>query len=447
MANTHYIANLLNITDERIEFSDTITQEMKRNVCCKVIEGRLSYPLKACLNCGAINQSTDDMIKYGFDTSTITLTHINFQPLLLRLKKQRYRCKHCLTTSTVTTSLVDKGCFISNDIKRTIAMELTQVQSMKLIAQHLFVSRHTVSTQLKRAGSSLAAQKHYLPEHLGIDEFKSVNSVTQSMSCILMDTHSHTLLDILPDRTQNALRDYFMRFSYESRQKVKTVTMDMYAPYYQFLQQIFPKAKIIIDRFHLVQLLNRTLNRERVRVMNELRYSRPRDYTKLKQQWKLILMNREDLDFTAYQTHRLYDGLVTEKSMVNYLLSLDKRFEQVYHLMNDLKSDIAQHNYTAFEHDLYETRKYQLPRKVRTTIQTLHRYLPAIKNSLNYTLSNGIIEGTNNKIKNIKRSGYGYRNFSNLRYRILITQNLIKKDKEIRPLLFKDEISNKKRIA
>ncbi|UUX33559.1 ISL3 family transposase [Fundicoccus culcitae] len=447
MANAHYIAKLLNITDERIEFSDTITHEMKRNVHCKVLEGRLSYPLKACLNCGIINRSTKDMIKYGFDTSTITLTHINFQPILLKLKKQRYRCQHCSTTSTVTTSLVNKGCFISNDIKRTIVMELTQVQSMKLIAQHLFVSRHTVATQLKRVGSSLAAQKRYLPEHLGIDEFKSVNSVTQSMSCILMDTHNHTLVDILPDRTQNALRDYFMRFTYESRQQVKTVTMDMYGPYYHFLQQIFPNAKMIIDRFHLVQLLNRTLNQERIRLMNDIRNRRPRDYRKLKQQWKLILKNRDDLEFTTYQTHRLYDGLVTEKSMVNYLLNLDKRFEQVYHLVNDLKSDIAQHNYKAFERDLYETRKYQLPRKVRTTIQTFIYYLPAIKNSLTYTLSNGIIEGTNNKIKNIKRSGYGYRNFSNLRYRILITQNLIKKDKEIRPLLFKDEISNNKRIA
>ncbi|MGP6147166.1 transposase, partial [Jeotgalibaca sp. A122] len=38
-----------------------------------------------------------------------------------------------------------------------------------------------------------------------------------------------------------------------------------------------------------------------------------------------------------------------------------------------------------------------------------------------YTLSNGAIEGVNNKIKNIKRSGFGYRNYSHLRARILIS--------------------------
>lgn len=94
-----------------------------------------------------------------------------------------------------------------------------------------------------------------------------------------------------------------------------------------------------------------------------------------------------------------------------------------------------------FEKDIEETREYSLPRQVRTTIQTLQYYLPSIENSLKYTLSNGVLEGTNNnKIKNIKRSGYGYRNFDNLRYRILITRKLtVKANKKIKPLLFEEE--------
>ncbi|MFL2129820.1 transposase, partial [Ruoffia sp. FAM 26255] len=84
----------------------------------------------------------------------------------------------------------------------------------------------------------------------------------------------------------------------------------------------------VIDRFHIVQLLNNTLNRYRIKVMNTIRYNRPRDYTKLKQLWKLIQKNRESLDFEDYHIHRLFDGLVTQKSMVNYMLSIDPRLEQ-----------------------------------------------------------------------------------------------------------------------
>lgn len=448
MAHMNYIADLLNIKDKHVQLQDDIMEEMHKGVRCKVLLGQLSYSLPTCPHCGVANHSTQDMIKYGFDHTTIHLTHINFQPVLLKLKKQRYQCKHCRVVTTVPTSIVDKGCFISNDIKRTIIMELTEVQSMKLIAQHLNVSRYTVQCQLIKAGQTLSPKTWDLPEHLGIDEFKSVKQATSGMSCILMDAYNHTLLDIVLDRTQDALRDYFMRYSYEARMQVKTVTMDMYGPYYLFLQRIFPNAEIVIDRFHIVQLLNNTLNRYRIKVMNTIRYNRPRDYTKLKQLWKLIQKNRESLDFEDYHIHRLFDGLVTQKSMVNYMLSIDPRLDQVYHLVNDLKADIAMHHSQAFIYDLYETRKYVVPRKVRTTFQTLEKYLPAIENSLTYTLSNGIIEGTNNKIKNIKRSGYGYRNFNHLRFRILITQNLlVRQTKKRRPLFFKDENTTQTIVA
>ncbi|MDY0409925.1 transposase [Virgibacillus soli] len=53
--------------------------------------------------------------------------------------------------------------------------------------------------------------------------------------------------------------------------KVETVTIDMNAGYVNVIQEVFPQAKIIIDRFHLVQLISRAMNMTRVRVMNSLR--------------------------------------------------------------------------------------------------------------------------------------------------------------------------------
>ncbi|BAM46778.1 hypothetical protein AXY_06460 [Amphibacillus xylanus NBRC 15112] len=61
------------------------------------------------------------MIKHGTKTSTIKLGYIIFQPVLLRLKKQRFYCKVCDQMFTASTSLVDKHCYISNLIKSHIA--------------------------------------------------------------------------------------------------------------------------------------------------------------------------------------------------------------------------------------------------------------------------------------------------------------------------------------
>ena len=108
----------------------------------------------------------------------------------------------------------------------------------------------------------------------------------------------------------------------------------MYKPYYQFFQRLFPNAEIIIDRFHIIQLLIRSLNQSRIQLMNRIRYTRPTDYTKLKRLWKLLLKYRVELNFEDYRSHRLFEGLVTEKSMIEYILSIDPRFRLEYAQLN-----------------------------------------------------------------------------------------------------------------
>lgn len=127
-----------------------------------------------------------------------------------------------------------------------------------------------------------------------------------------------------------------MRFPLKKRKLVETITMDMYSPYYDFLQQIFPNAKIIIDRFHIVQLLNQTLNSQRILVMNQ-QPKQSTHYRKLKQLWKLILKNQEALNSVDYRTHRLFDGLITEAGIVEFMLNIDSKFRKVYNVVNELK--------------------------------------------------------------------------------------------------------------
>ena len=87
------------------------------------------------------------------------------------------------------------------------------------------------------------------------------------MSFIYADAVSHRIVDVVADRKLKSLKDHFSLF-FKTQTKVKTVTIDMYEPYMSLNKQLFPNAKIIIDRFHIVQSLNRALNMSRVHVMN-----------------------------------------------------------------------------------------------------------------------------------------------------------------------------------
>ena len=111
-----------------------------------------------------------------------------------------------------------------------------------------------------------------------MDELKSVDDVEGAMSAILVDPHNKRLIDIIEDRKQQSLIRYFHRYSKEDRAAVKTISMDLYSPYVGVVKACFPNAKIVIDRFHIVQLLNNTINSIWIEVMNEIKNSRPTDY-------------------------------------------------------------------------------------------------------------------------------------------------------------------------
>ncbi len=66
-----------------------------------------------------------------------------------------------------------------------------------------------------------------------------------------------------------------------------------------------------------------------------------------------------------------------------------------------------------------------LPEQFRKKLTFLNKYKQGIQNAFETKYNNDASEGTNNKIKVIKRVAYGYCNFFNFRARIYIMQGLI----------------------
>ncbi|WP_394856074.1 transposase, partial [Staphylococcus borealis] len=147
-----------------------------------------------------------------------------------------------------------------------------------------------------------------LPEHIMIDELKTVNG---QMSMVYCDGLTHQFGDIIESRKKRFVLDYFYHFSLEERKKVKTVSIDMFEAYIYMIQELFPNARIIIDRFHIVQSINREINTARIRLMNEVRYTDHRFYNKLKRHWKIFLTDTENLESFVYGPVKLFDKWMT----------------------------------------------------------------------------------------------------------------------------------------
>lgn len=124
-----------------------------------------------------------------------------------------------------------------------------------------------------------------LPEAVSIDEFKG-NASTGKYQCILVDPKKHRILDILPDRTQSHLADYWRNISRKERLKVKFFVCDMWLPYVELARIIFPNAKIIVDKYHFIRQVTWAIENVRKRLQKSMQASLRKYY---KRNRKLIL--------------------------------------------------------------------------------------------------------------------------------------------------------------
>ena len=113
------------------------------------ISAILTYIPKYCSFCGVENNSSDDIIKWGFRKNCIVkIPKVSNCKTRLILHKQRFYCKHCNNTFIAETTLIDRNKNISNNTELQIVEILMFKQSEKDIAQKLDISVSKVDRKL-----------------------------------------------------------------------------------------------------------------------------------------------------------------------------------------------------------------------------------------------------------------------------------------------------------
>jgi transposase len=424
MSELNYIIEMLELKDNNIKFYENCYHKEKiKGIYHKVFEGILTYQPICCEKCGVLFDNNFE--KHGFITSNIKMPDVVGFKTILRLKKQRYLCKHCGKAFTLRDNVTEYGCFISKNTKWKIANELRNKISEKDIAKNNNVSPNTVERIMDSYYDTQKLYKNYLPEVLSFDEFKSVKSADGAMSFHMCNGETGQTIDIVEDRKLLSLLKYFGYYSFKARQSVKFIIIDMYSPYVSLIQKMFPNAQIIIDTFHLVQLISRSLNKTRIRAMKSNKAS----YNKMKRYWKLILKDRNELDYSKWKRYTCFPNLMTEIDVVNYILDQSIELKTTYYKYQELLQSIREKDYKDFIYAITNVNN-SISDYMKTSIKTLTEFKDKIYNTFNNNYHNGYIEGNNNFIKVLKRIAFGFRSFRRFKARIMICKGLVKINKK-----------------
>lgn len=422
MYNNYYILNLLNIKDQNIFINTNNIEERKiKNKNYKIIEGILTYKPKCCSICGVVNESSNDIIKWGFRKNCkVKIPKISNCYSLLILHKQRFFCKHCNNTFIAETNLIDRNKNISNNTELQLNLELMQKQSEKDIAKRLDISVSKIDRKLNEISSHKVLRHETLPTSMNWDEFKATKDTKGKMAFIITNNESGNIFDIKDSRKTYDLEKYFKRYSRKERDKVKHISIDFYSGYISLAEKLFKNADISIDRFHIIIQVYNALNNARI----NLCYKNNPDYKKLKDYWKLIVKNERDLsDKKKYSKHFKKD--ISQKEIVQYLINTDKTLEATYECYQGIINSLNDKYFNKFKSIITHENK-NISDKMKQALKLFNKNIKYIENSFKYDINNGIIEGTNNLIKCLKRIAFGYRKYDHFIARIFLIKGMIK---------------------
>ena len=346
----------------------------------------------------------------------------------LIIYKRRFHCYNCGKIFTESIDLNTKDGNISNKVKIQIRKDLLDYNlPISKIAEKNHVSKYIVRAELEEATSVIPDYIKNLPRVISFDEFKA-DTKEGKYAFILNDPIHKRVLDILPNRKKEYLIQYFTHT--ENRHSVEFVISDMYEPYLLVQKVMFAHAKYVVDKFHYTRYVMDALDKIRIRLQKEYGEN-SKEYKLLKNKKNVSLLRKYSNEISWWvEVMRYKNGHMVPmlpSDILRELRSISGDLNRGYQL-KELFLDIINHEeYETAESALLNWIELCQKSEIEEFIEasnTINNWLPYIVNSfIDKRYTNGFTEGTNNKIKVIKRNAFGYKNFQFFRKRVLYIFN------------------------
>ena len=277
-------------------------------------------------------------------------------------------------------------------------LDLTRIATVKDVAEHLRVSWGMVR-EIQQKALEKAVRKRRLDRvrRIGIDELAIGKGHTYVT--VVLDLDSGAVVFVGDGKGAESVKP-FLRKLKKKGIAIEAVAMDMGHAYPLAVAEVFPEADLVYDRFHVMQLMNEKLTVLRRDMYREAKDKLQKDVLK-GSRW-LLLKNPENLLTDKDEHHRLEDAL-----------ALNRPLATAYYMKEELRQLWCQESEesAAFYLDSWIRRAHSTGIAVlKTMAKTLQRTRRGLLNWYRHPISNGPLEGLNNKAQTMKRQAYGYRN-------------------------------------
>jgi transposase len=316
--------------------------------------------------------------------------------VLLAYAPRRVKCRRC----GVRTEQVPWGASASRfswDFEEWVAY-LAQVTDQTHVHKLTGVAWATVGQIIERVVARRLSPERLANLHrIGVDEFsyrKRHRYIT-----VVVDHDQRRVVWAAEGKGAETLAAFFAELGPERCAAIELVSVDMAGGYGKAINDCLPAAKVIYDRFHVQRLASDALDTVRRSLVRELdaeeddaaaRAIKKTRWVLLKGWQKLEAEERARLHEVQRTNRPLYRGYLLKETLAD---ALDYR--QPARAEKALKSWIA-----------WACRSRLKP-FVRVA-RTLRDHFEGVLAYIRHRLTNGLVEGLNNKLRLVSRRAYGF---------------------------------------
>lgn len=363
----------------------------------------------ACPWCGELSQHVHQNHFYNIQDLPW-----NNQDVFLRVNRRQFKCKKCQKPFSEELSFVRKRRLYTQRLADTIVSQVIE-SDIESVSARTGITADQIGTMLKDVGSDLLEEQPKPFKKLGMDEIAWAKG-KGNYCAVLVNLETHKPVAILPSRSQESLREVFDAWGFEVLNEIEEVSIDLWKPYKNLIEEMMPNAEVVADRFHVMKLVNDELDEhrkvekkaaekikdkaERARILKGLNCSK-----------YALLKNEEDLNESQKQKLSEVSEVAPDLAKMH---QLKEEFRQIF----ETSKNWAEGTLRLLDW-LVKSANY-----FKDSCSTIIRWFGEVTAYFECRISNGIVEGINNKLKLIKRSGYGFRNFGNFRLRSLLSWEL-----------------------
>ncbi len=313
--------------------------------------------------------------------------------MILRYRPRRVNCPRC-GVRVERFPWAEAWARVTRSLARAVAVLARQLSGLET-ARHYQLNWKTVAHILRQVVAYGLRHRKPRPLHvLGIDEVSRRKG--HHYLTVVYDLERRTLLWVGQDRTTETLVAFFREIGSRRCRTIQAVCLDMWPAYLRAVREHAPQAQILFDRFHVVQHLNHALDlvrRHQVRHwtgFHRVAIKRTR-FLLLKNPWNL---NREEKERLS--------TLVRWNLPIVRAYYLKESFQMFWDYLQPAR---AKQHLRRWMHSAMRSRLQPFQDFVRL----LRAHLDGILAWTRTRLSNGAVEGMNNKIKLVSHRSFGFR--------------------------------------